>query len=112
MSVAFGTIYTRPFLGYLFLLEYAPEAQVLVGNQEPHFEVDLEFKRASYSKRYELLCRRLVLERLYTAACLVLPTRGGQTRITHPAKDFSFRRFASALVGHVQTFLLSHLLSQ
>lgn len=97
----------RPFLGYLFLLEDAPEVHVPVGNQEPHFEVDPEFKRASYSKRYELLCRRLVLERLYTAACLVLSTRGEQTRITQPAEDLSFRRFAATLVGHVQTFLLS-----
>ncbi|HEY0321183.1 MAG TPA: PaeR7I family type II restriction endonuclease [Pyrinomonadaceae bacterium] len=97
----------RPFLGYLFLLEDAPEVHAPIGNQEPHFEVDPEFKRASYSKRYELLCRRLVLERLYTAACLVLTSKSELTSITQPAEDLTFRRFAAALVGHVQTFLLS-----
>jgi len=97
----------EPFLGYIFLLEDTEEVHITRGNQEPHFEVDPEFKGASYSKRYELLCRRLILERLYTAACLALATRSTPTRISQPAYDLTFRRFAAALVGHVQTFLLS-----
>ncbi len=96
----------RPFIGYFFLLQDCPEVHVPVGNSEAHFEVDPEFKGASYSKRYELLCRRLVFERLYTAACFVLATKEAQTRITQPGEDLTFRRFTAALVGHVQTLVL------
>src|SRR5438270_1638294 len=38
----------RPWLGYLMLLEDAPEANTPVGVKEPHFRVFPEFKGASY----------------------------------------------------------------
>lgn len=100
----FGDI-PPPFLGYFFLLEDCPEVKTPVRNAEPFFKVDPEFKGSSYSKRYELLCRRLVLERVYSSACLVMATRSEQTIITQPAEHLSFRRFAAALRGHVVTFL-------
>ena len=96
----------RPFLGYFFLLQDCPEVHTAIGNREPHFKVDPEFRGASYSKRYELPCRRLVLERLYTAACFVLATKATPTQITQPADDLTFRRFIASLVGHVQTLML------
>jgi hypothetical protein len=65
----FGDV--RPWLGYLFLLENAPEASRPVGAREPFFEIDEAFKGASYKERYEIFCRRLVRERLYDAACFV-----------------------------------------
>src|SRR5204863_1205851 len=61
-----------PFLGYFFLLEDCDRVRTPVRNQEPYFEVDAAFQKASYSKRYEVLCRRLVRECLYNAACLVM----------------------------------------
>ena len=71
-----------PFLGYLFLLEDRDSVKVPVSNKEPYFAVDPVFRGqakksgerdekylgVSYCQRYELLCRRLVLERLYNAA--------------------------------------------
>jgi hypothetical protein len=65
-----------PFLGYFFLLEDRANVRTPVSNKEPYFSVDPEFRGeagkargpeeryvgVSYSKRYELLCRRLVLE--------------------------------------------------
>lgn len=50
-----------PFLGYFFLLEDCPKVKTPVRNKEPYFKVDPAFDKASYSRRYELLCRRLVL---------------------------------------------------
>jgi hypothetical protein len=94
-----------PFLGYFFLLEDCPRVKTPVGNREPYFKVDPVFDRASYSKRYELLCRRLVLERVYSAACLVMATNSPKTTITQPAEDLSFQRFVAALRGHVVAFL-------
>ncbi|CAI4029730.1 Type-2 restriction enzyme BstVI [Nitrospira tepida] len=108
-----------PFLGYLFLLEDRDNVKTPVANKEPYFDVDPEFrgvaqgkgkgisqyKGVSYSKRYELLCRRLVLERLYTSACFLMATNSPRTKITQPASDLTFRRFVAALRGHVVTFL-------
>jgi hypothetical protein len=94
-----------PFLGYFFLLEDCERVRTAVRNREPYFKVDPVFNRASYSKRYELLMRRLVLERVYTAACLVLATNASPARITQPAEDLGFHRFVAALRGHALTFL-------
>ncbi len=65
----------RPRLGYLFVLEDEPATRKAVAPSEPHFEVFAEFKGASYAQRYELLCRKLVLERKYDFACLLLVDR-------------------------------------
>lgn len=96
-----------PFLGYFFLLEDCERVKVPVRNKEPYFKVDPAFNGASYSKRYELLARRLVLERVYTAACLIMATNEAQTRLTQPAEDLDFKRFVAALRGHAVTFLES-----
>lgn len=94
-----------PFLGYFFLLEDCGRVRVPVRNKEPYFKVDPEFDKASYSKRYELLCRRLVLERVYSSACLIMATNSPKTRITQPADDLSFQGFAAALRGHAVAFI-------
>ena len=94
-----------PFLGYFFLLEDCPEVNRPVSNRQPYFTVDPVFDGASYSKRYEILCRRLILERLYTAACLTLATNASNTVISQPVEDLAFHRFVAALQGHVVTVL-------
>jgi hypothetical protein len=108
-----------PFLGYFFLLEDRDKVKTPVANKEPCFPVDVVFRGeikktkkgtdkyqgVSYSKRYELLCRRLVLERLYSSACFVMATNDNHTTITQLAEDLSFHRFVAALKGHVVTFL-------
>lgn len=109
-----------PFLGYLFLLEDRDNVKTPVTNKEPYFQVDPEFRGeahvrnttalrqyegVSYSKRYELLCRRLVLERLYSSACFLMATNSPKTKITQPAEDLNFQRFVAALRGHIVTSL-------
>jgi Restriction endonuclease XhoI len=94
-----------PFLGYFFLLEDCDRVKAPVRNKEPYFKVDPAFNGASYSKRYELLARRLVLERVYSAACLIMATNSAETQITQPAEDLDFKRFVAALRGHAVTFL-------
>lgn len=111
-----------PFLGYLFLLEDRDSVKVPVANREPYFPVDADFRGemkastkkgvdvyrgVSYATRYELLCRRLVLERLYTSACFLLATNEKKTKVTQPAEDLDFQRFVAALNGHALTFLES-----
>src|SRR4030042_637660 len=61
----------QPFLGYFFMLEDCGASNRSVSVQEPHFKVFPEFVGASYMRRYELFCRKLVLERHYTASALI-----------------------------------------
>ncbi len=91
----FGTV--RPWLGYLFLLEEAPSSTRPVRVKQPFFEVDPIFIDASYKKRYEILCRRLVLERLYDAACFVSASADPSSPIYEPSSDLSFMAFARAI---------------
>lgn len=92
----------RPWLGYFMLLEDTERSTRAVGVQEPHFKVFPEFHGSSYAKRYELLCQRLVRERLYDAACFLLsPSKGGRRgEFTEPCEEVSFFKFASSLMGH------------
>ena len=117
----FGDGAPMPFLGYLFLLEDRANVKKPVANKEPYFTVDPVFRGAlrekrrkngepkykgiSYSERYEMLCRRLVLERIYTSACFLMATNEQETKIYEPAADLTFSRFAAALRGHTVTFL-------
>lgn len=95
-----------PWLGYFMLLEDTPAAFEPVKTPEPHFKVFPEFKDASYCKRYELLCERLVRDRLYDAACLILSNAKTGVRGTfrEPEPEFSFRNFAMSLTARAQAF--------
>lgn len=94
----------RPWLGYLLLVEDCERSQRPVQVSEPHFEVFKEFKGASYVKRYEILCRKLVLEQRYDGACFLI-TDGAdadaQKNYSEPAADLSASQFLSQLVKHV-----------
>jgi len=74
--------------------------------QEPHFRVFPEFVDASYLRRYEVFCRKLVLERHYTAAAFISSTAGDgiHGRFSTPAEDLSVDRFARTLTAHLAAF--------
>ena len=103
---AFGSA-TRPWLGYMFLLEDCPRSTAPVGVKEPHFKVFPEFRNSSYAKRYELFCRRLVREKHYDCSAFLMskPDRGLKGDFSEPADDLKFYAFANSLFGHVETFL-------
>jgi hypothetical protein len=65
----------KPFVGYFFVLEECPKSTTPVKFSSSHFQALPEFEEASYAARYEILCRKLVQERLYDAATLVLTDR-------------------------------------
>ena len=67
---AFGT-QPPPFVGWLMLVEDAPRSRSPIKNDAPHFPVFKEFEGASYLQRYDLLCQKLIQEKLYTAASLI-----------------------------------------
>ncbi len=97
----------QPFLGYFFMLEDCDASNRPVSVQEPHFKVFPEFVGASYMRRYELFCRKLVLERHYTASAFITSSSldGLKGIYKTPADDLSMERFAKVLVAHVATFV-------
>lgn len=100
---AFGE-YPAPWLGYLFLLEDCDASRSPVSVKEPHFKVFPEFRKASYARRYELLRRKLVLERLYTGACFLMADSkfaNSQENFTEPGKDLSSKVFLRGLLRSV-----------
>jgi hypothetical protein len=96
----------KPWLGYIFMLEDCPESQRPVRVQEPHFKVFPEFVDASYAKRYELFCRKLVRERHYNVATFLMSEKMGglKGRYSEPAEDLTFEIFAKSLVAQVAAF--------
>jgi hypothetical protein len=96
----------QPWLGYLMLLEEAHGSTSPVDVKEPHFPVFAEFRGASYATRYGILCRRLVRERMYDAACLILSERKSGLRggYREPAPDLTFERFCASLVGRAKAY--------
>ena len=97
----------QPFLGYFFMLEDCEASNRPVSVQEPHFKVCPEFVKASYMKRYEIFCRKLVLERHYTSAAFITSNSqsGLQGKYATPAEDISVDRFAKVLIAHIKSFI-------
>lgn len=102
---AFGSA-VRPWIGYMFLLDDCPASTKAVGVKEPHFKVFPEFRDSSYAKRYELFCRRLVLERHYDCSAFLMSNSeiGLKGDYSEPAPDLTFQAFANSLVAHVAAF--------
>lgn len=93
----------RPFVGWLMLVEDAPHSRALVKDKSPHFPIFEEFKGASYLKRYDLLCQRLVQEQLYTTASVIATPRRaietGEFTALSPMTDL--KTFVTSLAGHI-----------
>lgn len=92
---------SKPWLGYLMLLEEVAGSTSPVGVAEPNFKVFEEFRGASYAKRYEILCQKLVREGLYDAACFILSDSGGgaKGRFNEPNSELTFQNFVASLTG-------------
>jgi len=98
---AFGQT-TRPFVGWLTLVEDCEKSHSPVEASSPHFQVFEEYKVSSYADRYNLLCQKLVREQLYTTATLLLSPRtsvedGGYTELSEMT---DLKTFITSLAGH------------
>jgi hypothetical protein len=96
----------KPWLGYFFMLEDGENSNRPVKVQEPHFKVFPEFVNASYAKRYELFCKKLVRERHYTASSFLLSskTTGIKGEYKEPAADLNFEMFVRSMIGQLTAF--------
>ena len=100
---AFGQEAPRPFLGWLMLVEDASGSRLPVRDASPHYPLFPDFQGAGYLERYNVLCRKLVQERLYTAAALLAsPCTVTETgEYGELAELTGLRTFVTTLAGHI-----------
>lgn len=93
----------RPFVGWMMLVEDAPTSRAPVRDVSPHFPVLRDFQGASYLKRYDLLCQRLMQEQLYSTAALVTTPRTAAVsgEFGQLSDMTSLKTFVTSLAGHV-----------
>jgi hypothetical protein len=100
---AFGRDAPKPFVGWFMLLEDAPASRSSVRDYSPHFDLFPEFESASYADRYNILCRKLVQEQLYSAASVILSSRSAINtgKYTELSELTGLKNFVTRLAGHV-----------
>lgn len=101
---AFGDC-SSPFVGWLILVEDHPDSRSPVEDKAPHFPVMSVFNGASYADRYEVFCRRLIQEKLYTAASVIMSPRSAleDGKYSEMSDMTGLRSFVAALAGHAAT---------
>lgn len=101
----FGKLPERPFLGYCVLLVDEPESDNPVEVMDPHYSADPVYSGKSYKQRFEILCQRMMQEKIYDAAAVVFsePAQGKRTgAFTPEAGPQSFATFCRLLAEHVE----------
>lgn len=92
---------TKPWLGFVFVVEHAPGSTDAVRDQgTPLYPTDPIFDGSSYTRRYQILFERLVRERLYDAACLISSVKG-QGIHGEPVQEVSTRNLTAAIAGRL-----------
>lgn len=93
----------RPFVGWMMLVEDAKESRTSVRDTSPHFAIFPEFQGASYIKRYDILCQKLVQEQLYTTAALLTSPRSAvETGDYNSVSEMtSLKTFVASFAGHI-----------
>lgn len=93
----------KPFVGWLMLVEDQPKSRAPVTDKSPHFPLFPDFKGASYADRYNILCKKMVQEQLYTSACIMLSPQSAKD--TGEYADMSeltgLDTFITTLAGHI-----------
>ena len=97
----------KPWLGYIFMLEESsdslrPKRRI----QLSPYSVDEKFQERSYAQNYEEVCRRLVRELLYDAACFLTSNAktGKHGEFKQPSEELSIRNFAISLHARAAAF--------
>ena len=94
---------SRPFVGWLMVVEDAPRSRASVKEKSYHFPVFPEFQGASYLQRYDILCQRLTQENLYTAASVIATPRSAMKSGAYAelSQLTGLKSFVSSFAGHI-----------
>lgn len=97
---------SRPFLGYLMLLEEDEKSMRKTTFPPRLYPVRGEFQGTSYADRYRLFCRELMRERLYDSTCFLLSNRseGVDGAFSEPDPELSLESFAIELTAKAMAF--------
>lgn len=91
--------YGSPWLGYMMVIGDDEKSNAPVKNYTSHFPVLPEFIEASYIARYEILCSKLMMERLYTSTCLIKTS--DKHIFSDVSEELSLERFIKSLQGYL-----------
>ena len=93
----------RPFVGWLMVVEDAPQSRAAVRETSPHFPVFPEFVGSSYLQRYDILCKKLAKEQLYSAASVIATPRSAVAdgAYSELSPMTGLRSFVASLAGHI-----------
>ena len=99
---AFGEA-PKPFVGWLMLVEDAKESRTSVRDSSPHFPMFPDFVNASYLDRYNILCKKLVQEQLYTSASILASPKNaaGEGAFSQMSDMTSLKTFVTSFAGHI-----------
>ena len=99
---AFGEA-PKPFIGWLMLVEDAPESRSAVRDSSPHFAVFSDFQKASYLDRYNILCKKLVQEQLYTCAAILASPKSASSdgAFAELSEMTSLKTFVTTFAGYI-----------
>jgi hypothetical protein len=99
---AFGK-HERPFVGWVMVVEDAPESRAPVKDKSPHFPIFPDFIGASYLKRYDILCQKLAKEQLYSSAAVIITPRSAVAdgAFTELSSMTGLRSFVASFAGHI-----------
>ncbi|NTU90609.1 MAG: restriction endonuclease [Chlorobiaceae bacterium] len=93
----------RPFIGWLIVVEDAPESHASIKDKSLHFPINDEFRNVSYLRRYDLFCQKLMREQLFTAAAVISSPKeaisSGEFSSVTPMT--SLKAFITALATHM-----------
>ncbi|MCY3546916.1 MAG: restriction endonuclease [Gemmatimonadetes bacterium] len=94
---------TRPFAAWLILVEDAPNSRSPVRCRSPHFPMFPAFEGASYLKRYDILCRQLVREQMYTTAAVISSPKSASETGEYgcQSEETGLKTFVTSLAGHI-----------
>ena len=85
------------------LVEDAPGSRTPIRDRSPHFPVLSEFQGVSYVERYNVLCKKLVQEQLYTTATVFASPQTAVTDGTFSdlSEMTSLKTFVTSFAGHI-----------
>ncbi|GAB1385064.1 PaeR7I family type II restriction endonuclease [Melaminivora sp.] len=95
----------RPFVGWLMVVEDTKGSRTVIRESSPHFPVFPEFIGTSYLQRYDILCKKLAKEHLYSAAAVIASPRSAVAdgAYCEMSPMTGLRTFVASLAGHIAT---------
>ena len=78
-----------------------PGSVAVTARKNPLVPTGAFFNNTSYADRYRILCQRMVLERHYNAATLLMAERATLGTYREPSADLRIETFLKSLFGHL-----------